>query len=380
MNFQKIFLSLPINPLQAKGHFEVLEKSNTIPRSFIEQAYNVLLGRFPENDDVIAFHQSVADPLELIRNIARSDESLARTGLSAVAPNPFLHFNSSLDAASMVLANIDHDRRPRSGYYVNFLGVAVPIEVFDFLHDKDGLLDEVPLPANYHADMAEWAAALRAIDLAGSTSDRFTMVELGSGWGCWMANTGVTAKRRGLNIEVLGVEGDPKHIAMCDHTMAANGIVGNEYSVVRGVAAANSGFALFPTRVGNEERWGTEPIFGVSGAEAERAVASGMYEQLEMKPLGEVIGDRERIDLLHLDIQGGEGDLVRDTLDVLKEKVAYILIGTHSRMLEGRLMDILLGQDWALEIERPAIFSLVNGTPITTVDGVQGWRNRRFYP
>ena len=363
----------------ADRHLDSSTSLTKIKRSFVEDSYRVLLGRLPENDDVIALHQAVGDPLQMVRNIAHSNESLARTGLSAIAPSPFLHVNSSLDASAMVLANVDHERQPRHGYYVNFLGVAVPIDVFDFLHDKDGQLDQIPVPANYHADMAEWAAALRSIDLADSIGDCFTMIELGSGWGCWMANTGVAAKRRGLKIEVLGVEGDPKHITMCNHTMAANGIVGDEYSVVRGIAAAGAGFALFPKHIG-EERWASEPVFGVSEAEAKNAVASGEYEQLKMVPLAEIIGDRRRIDLLHMDIQGGEGDLVQNTLDLLQEKVAYILIGTHSRMLEGRLMSILLDRGWALEIERPAIFSPVDGRPQTTVDGVQGWRNRRLTP
>jgi FkbM family methyltransferase len=351
-----------------------------ISRNEVEEAYRVLLGRQPENDHVIALHSSVNDHLEMICNIARSEESLARTGLSAVKPSPFFHVNTSIDVASMVSANVDHSRQPLQDYFVNFLGVAVPTDVFEFLHDKGGQLDVVPLPANWHADMAEWSAAIRAIDLAGSLGNHFTMIELGSGWGCWMANTGVTAKRRGLKIEVLGVEGNPRHIDMCVRTMLANNIEKHEYNVVRGVAAAGSGYALFPKAMREEDRWGAEPIFGVSEEDARRAEESGEYEQLEMKPLSEVINDRPRIDLLHIDIQGGEGDLIHDTMDILDEKVAYLLIGTHSRMLEGRIMDMLLVRGWALEVERPAIFNLVNGTPQTTVDGVQGWRNRKFHP
>lgn len=99
---------------------------------------------------------------------------------------------------------------------------------------------------------------------------------------------------------------------------------------------------------------------------------------MNMVPLSEAIGERQKIDLLHMDIQGGEADLVAATLDLLSERVAYIVIGTHSRQLEGRLMDLLIGAGWALEVERPAIFSLPNGTPQIDVDGVQAWRNRKF--
>ena len=59
-------------------------------------------------------------------------------------------------------------------------------------------------------------------------------------------------------------------------------------------------------------------------------------------------------------------------LPVCVEKVAYLLVGTHSRQIEGRIMDTLLPAGWVLEIERPAIFSLDSGAPEIRVDGVQG--------
>jgi len=97
-----------------------------------------------------------------------------------------------------------------------------------------------------------------------------------------------------------------------------------------------------------------------------------------MVPLSEVIGSRERIDLLHMDIQGGEWDLVTRTLELLCEKVAYMVIGTHSRVLEGKLIDTLSTAGWLIEVERPAIISVDSGLPQTTADGVQGWKNPRL--
>jgi len=98
-----------------------------------------------------------------------------------------------------------------------------------------------------------------------------------------------------------------------------------------------------------------------------------------MIPLSKVIDNYPKIDLLHIDIQGGEADLISACLSLLSEKVAYIVIGTHSRQIEGRLFDLLLQAGWWLEIERPAILSLT-GHPVVTVDGVQGWRNPRLLP
>lgn len=346
-----------------------------LERDAVVDAYRVILGRDPLPDEPLEGHMHQPSHARMVHDIAMSPEGQARLGIQP--QNPLFHYNACVDVRGIVERNIDHGRQPRAGHNVNFLGVAVPIEVFPFLANTGGTLDQIPIPANYHADMAEWAAALRPVELA---RDTFTMIELGCGWGCWMVNTGVVAKRRGLAIELIGVEGDPLHVDLCHRTMAANGIGTGEYHVVRGVAAASSGIALFPRRREGEDNWGFEPIFGATEQQRDDLVANGSYESLEMIALADVIGDRPFIDLLHIDIQGGEGPLVREAAELLTDKVGYILIGTHSRMLEGGLMTALFDRGWRMEIERPAIFSLENGLPTIRVDGVQGWTNPRFHP
>ena len=107
-------------------------------------------------------------------------------------------------------------------------------------------------------------------------------------------------------------------------------------------------------------------------------MASGRYDSLPMIPLDDVAAPHARIDLLHIDIQGGEANFISGCLPVMRGKIAYLLIGTHGRQIEGQLMDMLLADGWSLEIERPAIFTLAEGRPELTVDGVQGWRNPRL--
>jgi FkbM family methyltransferase len=314
---------------------------------------------------------------ELVANITSSREFDERVKRPKAESSPFLHFNASVDVRAIIEAHVCSERRPRADHFVNFLGLAIPVRVMDFLHERGGQLDVVPIPANFHADMSEWAAALRAVDLAEGT---FSMIELGCGWGCWMGNTGIAARARGKQIHLIGIEGDLAHLDFARETFAVNNIGSSEFNLVRGVAAAKDGYALFPARQGGEEHWGSEPRFGVTREESEVALASGKWESLPMIPLRDVIGQHRRIDLLHMDIQGGEADLVEETLPLLTERVAYIVIGTHSRSIEGRLMTTLLGAGWHMEIERPAIFRIDGGRPLTTVDGVQGWRNPKFVP
>lgn len=349
--------------------------SNRPTREDVIAAYKVMLGREPESEAALLGHlEDSATIRELLRNMVSSTEFSERVQ-ALPSSSPFFHFNACVNVSDIIKSHARHDRLPRSGHLVNYLGVSVPVGVMDSLRDRGGELEGIPLPANFHAEMAEWGAALRSVDLA---CDNFVMVELGCGWGCWMNNTGVAARARGLALDLIGIEGDPKHIEMAHATLAANGIGRSEYEVIPGVAAGGSGYALFPRRQENEEHWGFEPVFGATREESEKAVASGRFDSLRMVPLADAIGSRKKIDLLHMDIQGGEAELVEQTLPLLSDRVAYLVIGTHSRVLEGRLMDTLLDAGWTLEIERPAIFSIVAGKPQTTVDGVQGWRNPKF--
>lgn len=343
----------------------------------VVNAYEVLLGRSPESEAVIANHVASASTfLGLIRNLAASPEFAARAGTQAASLSPFVHFNANVDVRGIIESHVQRNRMPLADHYVNFLGVAAPVKVMAHIGDKGGQLEAIPIPANYHADMSEWAAALRAVDLA---RDKFVMLELGCGWGCWMNNTGVAAKARGLKVHLIGIEGDERHLNFARETLAINSILSSEYTLIRGIAAARPGDALFPKQHLDHENWGLEPVFGVSHAAGDEAVASGKFERLRMVPLADAIADQTKVDLLHMDIQGGEADLVAQTIALLSEKVAYLVIGTHSRAIEGKLFDTLLSEGWLLEIERPAIFSVIQGKPQTTVDGVQGWKNPKFH-
>ena len=148
---------------------------------------------------------------------------------------------------------------------------------------------------------------MRAVDLAKKT---FTMAELGCGWGCWMNNTGVAARRRGLRPYLIGVEGDKGHVAFAREACATNGFGEDEVRLYHGIAAATAGTALFPRQTTSGVEWGLEPVFHATEQERKRAIKAGTHEELPMISLDEVIGDRKKLDLLHVDIQGGEADLV----------------------------------------------------------------------
>ncbi len=292
--------------------------------------------------------------------------------------SPFHHYNTCFDPVSVISRHAVPNLLPRPGYLTNCLGVLIDPKFFPtILAGRAGEVEAPPMPANWHADIAEWGAALRAVDLA---QDSFTMIELGCGWGCWMNNTGVAARRCGHDVHLIGVEGDEGHLAFAREACAINGFEPDQVSLHRGIAAAKGGTALFPRQERAGVAWGLEPIFDSNATQREEALRSGDYEALPMITLAELVAPHSRIDLLHIDIQGGEFDFIRGSLPTLREKVSYVVVGTHSRQIEGQLFDVFLRAGWHLDIERPAILSVSPELPTVIVDGVQAWRNPGLLP
>lgn len=322
--------------------------------------------------------------LQIAYDLAQVEKATCKAELAAAkkeavaARSPFWHYSSTFDAVDAMHRYAAHGLEPMPGHLTNFLGVRINPKFFPgILQDRAGEVEGIPIPANWHADVAEWGAALRAVDLS---RDTFTMIELGCGWGCWMNNTGVAARRVSRKVHLIGVEGDEGHIGFAEESLATNGFSPEQIELHHGIAAAQSGIALFPRQSLAGEKWGLEPVFGATESQQREAVESGSHEALPMVPISRLAANYRRIDLLHIDIQGGEADLVDGCLPILNEKIAYMLIGTHSKQIEGRLYETLLGAGWRLEMERAAILGLIDGKPLISVDGVQGWRNPALSP
>ena len=73
----------------------------------------------------------------------------------------------SFDAEAVLKRFTPHAVDPHEGLITNFLGVKVTPEVIPqhFRH-KTGLEEPQPDPGNWHADIAEWAAALLSVEKA----------------------------------------------------------------------------------------------------------------------------------------------------------------------------------------------------------------------
>jgi len=284
----------------------------------------------------------------------------------------FYFYNTSVgDLTRYIHRYAKKDLKPSAGCVTNCFGVKIRKEFFPTILDTWGdIVEDKPIPANFHTDIAEIGSVLRTVDLAES---HFNMVELGCGWGCWMNIAGRVAKDKGLKVHLYGVEGDPGHVILAQESLKDNGFTEDEYTLVNGIASANRGYALFPEQNNAGESYGEEPVFNATKEEMEELLKKN-YRKLPQVTLDDIVSGDEIINLLHLDIQGGELEFILNSIEILNRRVAMIFVGTHSRYIEGKITKFLSENGWVLEVERPAILQ-VGDNIFTKVDGCELWRN-----
>lgn len=283
------------------------------------------------------------------------------------------HYSCEFDAYGLILSFAVVGQQPEPDLIRNFLGVKIPVKVYPpVLEAMKGQVEPVPEPGNWHADIAEWGGALRAVALA--QNGLFRIVELGCGWGCWLVNTGAAARSRGLEVDLIGVEGDANHLDNAREVLEMNNFSEKDFRLNHGVAGPRSGKAIFPNPEKGSAAWGGEAIFYPDEARLAAAAQDPSVQVLDCLTL-DVLSSGQVIDLLHIDIQGGETDYVRGNMDSIEQLVRRVLIGTHSRVIEGQLMEHFQKAGWRMEMERPVIAPLQAGNPVTLIDGVQMWAN-----
>ncbi len=241
---------------------------------------------------------------------------------------------------------------------------------------------QFPIPDDgFHAEGIEYTSLLDAIErFAGN--GRFVAVEAGAGWGPWLAMAGVVCKSMGVDtIRLVGAEASEGRFALMQDHLDFNGLgadSGIQVDLFRGAVWSHDGNIHFPDSeiedmgVAASSRAGSTDYRG-------RSVVSVETPCLRLDTL---LGKDSEVDFLHMDIQGAEMELVSSHKVWLDTSVKSIFIATHSRPLEGELMDFLGSSGWTLSREKPCRFEPDTirspWTAATTADGSQYWLNGKF--
>jgi len=321
-------------------------------------AYRLLLGRAAESEAALAGHLRQPTLRHLLRGFIGSREF--RALLAEVEP--------PLRQQDRLMALIDRLSvpLPESGdpsCWTDLLGVRHRTQYRDNTRHLAGR--HLPGPGG---TSLEWLALLEAL-LAGG--ERFTAMELGAGYGPWLSRAGVGWRRLrpGAPLRLIGVEGEPTHFAWLRQHLAEHGLAGQGVELHEAAVAPRAGRLEFPVAEDPARDWGTCP-------HADAATGGRRTRSVVALALGDLLAGERWVDLLHLDIQGGELAVLTAASRELS-RVGRLCIGTHGRDLEGGLLALLPPLGFRLEAEEPCVYRCPTDRPLLTRDGTQYWINRQ---
>lgn len=274
---------------------------------------------------------------------------------------------------SLIREHFSLSPAPVPGFIVDRLGVRTRgSSLWDQVQFLVGTVIPPPIPNDFHAEAIEYIGLLKTVR---SARGKYVAMELGAGWGPWVVAGAVAARNAGIrDISLLAVEGDPGHFAFLRQHFVDNGLDPNRHLLLQAAVGTLAGRARWP-RVDPRNSYGTRPIYGAD------ANPSATID-VQIVSINDLLAQQPRWDLVHIDVQGSEVSICEAGIRALNERAHWLIIGTHSRLIDGQLIALLMSAGWILENEKPAIFAFQPNAPslesLTRVDGTQVWRNPRL--
>jgi FkbM family methyltransferase len=306
---------------------------------------------------------------------------------TTLSPTPGEVYAGYSESDLWVFDAFSHVRpKPKPGFVTDFLGTRTRTSsLWDNVRSFDGQVMTKPVPHDLF-EAIEWVGLLKAV--LSARDGRFCAMELGAGWGPWLAAGAQAAQLRGLQqVRLLGVEADPGRFALMRQHFVDNDLDPEQHSLICAAVGVEPGHAHWPRIVDPANAGGARPVRETQGGldSADEAYMHGAMDDfidVDIIPFGDLLAREPVWDLVHIDVQGWEAKLCASCVGPLSARARWLVIGTHSRLIDGELIDILHGAGWVLENEKPTRFNFdVDQSSVesmTDVDGVQVWRNPRL--
>jgi FkbM family methyltransferase len=260
----------------------------------------------------------------------------------------------------------------------NWLGVLTDTRYANWAAQPEGVLLEPPLPPADNEEYAEWIDVLDAVLHAG---ERFAMVELGAGFGRWLADTAFAYRQLHPEgqLSLLGVEADATHFRWMGEHLKRNGIDGPSVHLTEAAVAGRAGRVVFRVFDDAAAQYGQSILSRTTWRgrlrrhrDQDTTVVRAITFAQALQPIDGVVH------LVDLDVQGAEADVLEAGADEL-ERVRCVHIGTHSGELEQRLRTLFTGLGWRCRTDYPCLQTTAEtwwgARDVTFVDGVQTWLN-----
>jgi FkbM family methyltransferase len=278
----------------------------------------------------------------------------------------------------------------KAGMSVDFIGSMMASEFFE-VPRRDEMYVSAP-PPGFNEEYFEWVDILEAVREAGA---KFTVVELGAGFGRWACSALLAARQRGItDVHAVLVEAEPMHAQWARQHMATNAIAPSCYTLIEAAIGKEHGTMPFcvvappQTGLSGPKSWYGQALFekkpqkkgSQMGEYYGRPVtdAGGGWGTIdvEVKTLPEILDAISFVDIIDMDVQGAEADVVESSVGLLKKKVRRLHIGTHSKEVERRIRRTLKREGWINAGDFPCQKTVwTTYGSIQFGDGVQSWRN-----
>jgi FkbM family methyltransferase len=370
------------SPTTMKGDAEVVElvaPGNGVSREDVLTAYEMFLDRVPESEGAIAWHMQFPSRRELAEHMMGSEEFHLRKKTQPSAGSDQIYTGYTTSDLDIFSRFSRYTGLGTPGFVTNFLGVKIRTSFSTPLKPFDGQVEGYPAPlGGWQGETAEFIGTLRSVLDAGP---RYTLLECGAGYGPWMAITAAAAKQRGISqLGLYGIEGDAGHFSFMSEHLSDNGIDPAACTLIQGAVGPVAGVARWAVVDNSADVYGGRPmsddLIDYHGMHQSRSV------DVQIHSINDLLQKESMWDLVHVDIQGGEGDLCRGGIGSMNRCVRRVVLGTHSRALDGELMSLFHLAGWVLENEKPTVMAWRDGAPtletMARVDGIQVWRNPRL--
>jgi FkbM family methyltransferase len=188
---------------------------------------------------------------------------------------------------------------------------------------------------------------------------------------------GITSSR------LYGVEADPEHVASMRQHFLDNDLDPSGHVLLQAAVGPETGVARWPRYPDARNMWGARPLrHGSREDEDYPNPATRNFIEIEIMKASELLLREPLWDMLHIDIQGWEGAVCGSCIDQMTERVRWVILGVHSRILDADLLRLFHGAGWILEHEKPTQFRFApekaSFESMVIADGTQIWRNPRM--
>jgi FkbM family methyltransferase len=241
-------------------------------------------------------------------------------------------------------------------------------------------------PCKNSEDYFEWIDLLTAIE---RSETQFVMVEVGAGYGRWIANAAAALKRRKKKPvprpRLVGLEANQARYDLMVKNCEQVEIAPSGLRLLR-AACTSDGSAVFMKR---DDDYGTGVVANAEVMKAFDLAASDVLpahdERGQRFLVEKVPGIRlsdlvtEPIDFIDFDIQGAELEVIPGSIDAMDRFVKLAHVATHSTLIDARLSHVFHLHGW--RPRRIFCCGTVNQTPygsFSFIDGIQSWENPRF--